>query len=362
MDSRHFDYLTRVLTSAGTRRGMLGGLAGLPVLGGLVALLGPEAGDARGGRHRRRVKRHKHGKGRRRKDKGKGRRKGTKPEPQPKPNCIPEAASETCSGTCGSVTNNCQQMVACDPCCTTPTAALLPTDDLQSAIDTACAGVTLTLGPGRWVVPATLTIAKPLTLIGAGAGQTILSGDDQRRVLAITEDVTVTLQALTITGGTDNFGGGGIHSVGRLTLIDAELTANTSTENLGGGGGGAIWSGNNLTLRNTVVHLNESEAFGGGILVDNGTLLLEAGSRIEENTATTNGGGIYNFGTVELQDGSQLRNNHAVRSGGALYNDGGTVKIEAGALICGNDNTQCAGSNVTPADACPSTPTGACPS
>jgi hypothetical protein len=357
MDPHHFDALSRALTEPGTRRRLLGGLATLPFLGGITTLL-PEGDLAAKERRRRRKQRHKRRKNPgSRKGKHKSKGKGTK-------RCTPEAASQTCSGRCGKVTNNCQQVVECEPCCTTPTAALLPTDDLQTAIDTACDGVTLTLDPGTWMVPDTLVIAKPLTLIGAGAGQTTLSGGDQRRVLAITANVLVTLQALTITQGKDSFGGGGIHSVGKLTLIDAELTANTSTENLGGGGGGAIWSGNDLTLRNTVVRLNESAAFGGGILVDNGTLLLEAGSRIEENTATTDGGGIYNFGTVDLQDGSQLRNNHAARSGGALYNDGGTAKIEAGALICGNTTTpQCAGvGTVTPSDACPSTLTGACPS
>jgi hypothetical protein len=65
MDSRHFDALTRTLTEAGTRRGLLGLLATLPVLGGLIALLAGDDADAQG-RRRRRKKRHKHGRGRRR--------------------------------------------------------------------------------------------------------------------------------------------------------------------------------------------------------------------------------------------------------------------------------------------------------
>ena len=53
MDSRHFDALTKRLTEAGSRRGLLGLLATLPVLGGLVAFLDPDAGEARHNKKRR---------------------------------------------------------------------------------------------------------------------------------------------------------------------------------------------------------------------------------------------------------------------------------------------------------------------
>jgi hypothetical protein len=108
MDSRRFDSLVRALGEAGTRRGLLGLLATLPVLSGLFALLDHEETDAKG-RRKRRKKRHKHGKGRH-----KGKHK--------KPKCKPHSKAKTCAGKCGPVRNNCKKSVdcgscACDPLC-----------------------------------------------------------------------------------------------------------------------------------------------------------------------------------------------------------------------------------------------------
>ena len=52
MDHDAFDALTRALSEAGSRRGLLRLLATLPVLGGLISLLDPDEADTRGRRHR----------------------------------------------------------------------------------------------------------------------------------------------------------------------------------------------------------------------------------------------------------------------------------------------------------------------
>lgn len=107
MDGPHFDHLTRTLSEHGTRRGLLGLLTTLPVLGGIFALLDLDEGDAKG-RRKRRKKRHKHGKGR---EAGK----------KKKQKCQSHAKTKTCAGKCGSVKNNCQKAVDCGSCdCPTP--------------------------------------------------------------------------------------------------------------------------------------------------------------------------------------------------------------------------------------------------
>jgi hypothetical protein len=327
--------------------------------------------------------------------------------------------SETCAGTCGQVLNNCQQMVECGPCCT-----LTPADDLEIAINVAPAGATLRLCPGRWIVPATVEISKPITLIGAGVGKTILDGAELRRVLAITANVPVTLQGLTITQGRHATAGGGIHSAGPLTLIDAELTANATTTP-STDGGGAIFASNNLTLRNTLVRNNTSAGTGGGIRVNDGALVVENGSRIFRNYAEYGGGGIYQKGgslTLEassieentvgnpdsnrygggiyatcfdvscpftLKAGSRIHKNRAfwgggiyleagkltlepgcqvtdnetapyVNAGGAILREAGPVEVQEGALICGNTEPQCFPSGAITGN-CPTTVDGTCP-
>ena len=102
VDARHFDALSRVLSTGDSRRRLLAFVATFPLLDGLVAIL--DVGDTEGaGRRKRRKKAHKHGKGRR--------RKHTR-----KKKCTAESIALTCSGRCGSVTNNCKQLVDCGSC------------------------------------------------------------------------------------------------------------------------------------------------------------------------------------------------------------------------------------------------------
>jgi hypothetical protein len=109
MDAKRFDQIARLLSASGARRGLLHVLLALPFADDL-ALLGPEASEAKR-RTRRAVsgENHKH-KGRRRKHKAHRRR-----HKSPK-RCKPESVAQTCAGRCGSLENNCRQAVDCGPC------------------------------------------------------------------------------------------------------------------------------------------------------------------------------------------------------------------------------------------------------
>src|SRR5262249_19811158 len=56
-------------------------------------------------------------------------------------------------------------------------------------------GQTITLTSGE------LDITKNLTILGPGAGQLKISGNDSSRVFEVAPNITVTLSGLTITGG-----------------------------------------------------------------------------------------------------------------------------------------------------------------
>jgi hypothetical protein len=115
MDSRQFDRLARSLSEAGSRRGLLGLLATMPVLGGLFALLAPEDAEAKG-RRKRRKKKHKHGRPRTH-----GKRK--------KKTCKPNSLAKTCVGKCGPIKNNCKKTVECGSCACNPPCAICQTCD-----------------------------------------------------------------------------------------------------------------------------------------------------------------------------------------------------------------------------------------
>ena len=111
MDESRFDALARTLSTSDSRRRLLASLAAVPLLGSLIPEF--DMADARGRRrHARHGQRDEHHHLTTQKKKRKKRKK----------TCQPESMARTCSGTCGTVTNNCQQPVecgscACDPAC-----------------------------------------------------------------------------------------------------------------------------------------------------------------------------------------------------------------------------------------------------
>ena len=104
---------------------------------------------------------------------------------------------------------------------------------IQAAVDAAPDGATVTVGPGTFA--GGITIAKSLTLRGAAAAVTMISGGGPVVTIgaagALTEP-TVSLSGLTITGGLNTSGpearGGGIAVLAgaSLTLSSSAVTGN----------------------------------------------------------------------------------------------------------------------------------------
>jgi fibronectin-binding autotransporter adhesin len=231
-----------------------------------------------------------------------------------------------------------------------------PTQGLQEAINAASPGATITLCAGTWQLTSTVVIAKNLTLVGAGAGRTVLdggrspSGPGGVRVLEISGGVTVTLRDLAITKGNATgasfpIGGGILTFPGStLTLVGVSVTGNTAPT-----GGGLFNIGGTVTLgAGTTVSGNEapSGGDGGGLFNQLGTMTLQAGSSVTGNSAGERGGGILaKGGTLTLQAGSSVTGNQAnplnPNSGGGIYVGGGTVNLEPGSVVTGNTPDNC---------------------
>lgn len=155
-------------------------------------------------------------------------------------------------------------------CCTT---------DPVAAIGAAAPGSTVRICAGTYRV-VNLNVSKNLTVVGAGAGVTILDAQRAGRVLFVGGG-TVEVRDLTITGGKFATNGGAIINAGTLTLIG-------------------------VTVRDS-----EAAFFGGGISNSGGaTLTLGAGTRIEFNKAAGgSGGGIFNSGSATIAPGAVVTNN-----------------------------------------------------
>lgn len=233
-----------------------------------------------------------------------------------------------------------------------------------------------------------LDITDNLTIIGKGAGLTIIDANMLDRVFEVAEGVSLTLENLTVRNGltpvgeqgggisarinsditlknvevthnTANSNGGGIRiAKGSLTVIDSEITDNHTTDsafNAGGiaannsdvditgsliagntarGGAGLLFSGidaNTLTIDKTVFSANVANAFGGGLEVANGNDIVTITNTLFEQNSTNNGAGgaIVVFQNAQMTlDKVTFNDNHA-NTASTSVTGGGAVAINS---------------------------------
>ena len=133
----------------------------------------------------------------------------------------------------------------------------------------------------------------------------------------------------TIQGNKGN-NGGGIHTgeardasktPSKATITDTKILEN---EAIGSGEGGGVYVGTraDATLKGCTVANNKSVSTGGGIAAKLGTVTLD--DTTVENNQAVNGGGLFHQGlavpgSLTLQNGSIIQNNTASSMGGGLF-------------------------------------------
>jgi CSLREA domain-containing protein len=222
----------------------------------------------------------------------------------------------------------------------------------------------LSLSGGGWV-----------TIAGAGAGATIVSGRGGTRVVDVAASGLATITGLAVTDGNSPSQGGGIGVAGQLVLESVIVSGNrASAPSADGAGGGGIVNGGRLTVANSAIFGNVAGAgsaaggAGGGIY-HAGTALEITNSTITGNVAEAgagsggSGGGIYSSGD------SVLLRNVTLASNSAPAGSGGNIAWSAGLVIFSNtivsggvaaNGINCAGSpgiavtgtNLESADSC----------
>ncbi|MEL6109738.1 MAG: Ig-like domain-containing protein, partial [Planctomycetota bacterium] len=141
-----------------------------------------------------------------------------------------------------------------------------------------------------------------------------IDAGDQSRVFNFpvpTGDLT--LDNLTITGGSSAQGGGVFFdSSGTLTVNNSFIIGNNTT----GSGGGIALDDGNLVLSDSIVGDNIAGSFGGGISVFDGNTSINRSS-IVDNTSGLLGGGLQiSTGIATITDSTVSRNSSAGRGGG----------------------------------------------
>src|SRR5205085_630122 len=207
------------------------------------------------------------------------------------------------------------------------------TDSRYDACTAGSGADTILLPKGRFKLDSLLTVAHPLTIVGAGRLRTVIDADQSDRVLSMGR-TDLTLERLRVTGGKANSDGGGIlDSGGSLTLVDASVTDSRAS---GNGGGVAATNGGDVHAVRSIISGNVAGGGGGGISAAGGSgdtagvSLVE--STIANNTSDTaqgsteGGGGVHLFHASALSTvRSTIDGNHG-NLGGGIANES-RVKI-----------------------------------
>lgn len=182
-------------------------------------------------------------------------------------------------------------------------------------VDLGTEAGTLNVCAGTFFV-SVISSAPSLTLRGAGAKDTVLSGGRLMRVLTMVPDgATLDVAGITFQDGIDD-DGGAIAGVGTLTLAGAGFIGNRADAVAPSGWGGAIlWIGN-ATVSDTSFDGNAAATAGGALGVQ-GSLTLR-NSTFSNNISTAGGGVAAIDGTVTIE-ASALHDNRALQEGGAIF-------------------------------------------
>ena len=157
---------------------------------------------------------------------------------------------------------------------------------------------------------------RSLIIDGAGASTTIIDANQAGSVV-VDSSLVALIDGVTIRNGLANFGGG-ITSLGTLTLIRCTIEGNRALED-----GGGIGNAGNLNLIQSTVRANTA-MYGGGIANEGIARVSE--SLLRDNHVEMDGGGIHNAGSSNgsrhlYMINSTLSANLADNNGGGIFSD-----------------------------------------
>lgn len=185
---------------------------------------------------------------------------------------------------------------------------------------------------GTFISIGTTALSLELTIKGLSADARAVLNARQKSsykgCVLTSENTSLTLENLKITGGKENNSGGIYIKSGNLTLKNCVVTKNESSN----GGGGIQFDGENLIVEGSEISENNGDP--GGIWVKEDLAQTKIkNSNIKDNVASSGGGGLKLAGESTIE-GCEITGNTAESSTGG----GGGV---GGGLILSIDNKSC---------------------
>lgn len=194
-----------------------------------------------------------------------------------------------------------------------------------------------------------LDIKSDLTLKGAGADLTTISGGALDRVLDLFSPANVAIRNLRVKDGSTDGAtpgpppeGGGIRNGGTLSLSGASVDGNVAAR---GGAGGGIYNTGTLVIEHSILYSNVATSLGGGIH-NAGTLSIVNSTVHGNESQTVGGGGISNGGTASL-NAVTIAGNRSATAGANLRNLAtGDIDMR-NTIVAGSDGPSCNGAIVS---------------
>jgi predicted outer membrane repeat protein len=234
---------------------------------------------------------------------------------------------------------------------------------LRQALDKAGNGDTVVVPASATpytVTDGVIAVAGGVTIQGAGAAATTISGGGTSQLLSVGSGGPITIESLTLAGGTthspfvqsgsiqesdtpdltldgvtirdgltDQGYGGAMEIGGSVTIRNSRFTHDMAS---GGGLGGAIdvLGGGTMTISNSVFENNSyAGGPGGAIYVESGGTLTVTSTTFSGNSAGGASGGAVGFGpgTQGTFQNTTFGGNSAPTSGGAIEFDGTSLSL-----------------------------------
>jgi len=192
-------------------------------------------------------------------------------------------------------------------------------------------------GGGLYAANSTVTLTNA-TVGGTGANLPNLLGPSghEGAGLYLTDNTHALLNNTVVTSNTFQsttytYGGGVLVDAGSvLTLTNSRIERHFAPDPSNGRGAGLYVRNATVTLDNSQIISNTAGTVGGGVRLYGGTLNVTNGSSLVNNQATNGEGGAiaatYNITTPDINiSNATLQHNAAATHGGAIYLDSGTL-------------------------------------
>ncbi|MFG0298582.1 MAG: GC-type dockerin domain-anchored protein [Phycisphaerales bacterium JB047] len=199
---------------------------------------------------------------------------------------------------------------------------------LRSAIEEANAqggAHTIVLPAGTYGVDSLPEIdieESDITIVGAGAESTIITGSNASRIFTVLGDASLRLRDLTIEDGRANVGHGGcIYADGPLALEDVVIRSGFAA-----GDGGAVYSTAPLHVYRSHFVGNHANGKGGAIAVSAGHSVIDRSSFFENEAVDGGALSISNAG-VDIMNSTFYLNFAFVNSGAIHYRSSSPLRV-----------------------------------